>query len=225
MALDELPGHDPDAIAQAGARAAAIFVYHARIDTSLLDRLRTCRVLARCGAGYDNIDVTAARARGIAVTYVPEYGINDVAEHALALLLACARRIAASDRAVQRGGWPSFAELGPPALAAPQSHAGKTSSFMIPPILSTFDRVVATTTKLDMVRATALARAIGEDRRGLAAAYRSPDPGPDPLSAARAAVRLVGTAVSRGETALGVPLAWNRAASGSRPRGCPRRTS
>jgi hypothetical protein len=65
------------------------------------------------------------------------------------------------------------------------------------------------------------ARATREDRRSLAAAYRSPDPGPDPLGAARAAVRLVGTAVSRGETALGVPLAWNRAASGSRPRGCP----
>ena len=44
---------------------------------------------------------------------MPEYGTDDVAEHALALLLACARRIAASDRAVQAGGWPSFAELGP----------------------------------------------------------------------------------------------------------------
>jgi hypothetical protein len=54
---------------------------------------------------------------------------------------------------------------------------------MIPATLSTFDRVVATTTKPDMVRATALARgraAIREDRRGLAAAYRSPDPLPDP---------------------------------------------
>ena len=50
------------------------------------------------------------------------------------------------------------------ALAAPQSHADKTSSFMIPPILSTFDRVVATTTKPDMVRATALARGRAGDR-------------------------------------------------------------
>jgi len=113
VALDELPGHDREAVARAGAGAAGIFVYHARFDAGLLARLGACRVLARCGAGYDNIDVAAARARGIEVTYVPEYGTDDVAEHALALLLACARRIAASDRAVQGGGWPSFAELGP----------------------------------------------------------------------------------------------------------------
>ena len=106
-----------------------------------------------------------------------------------------------------------------PALAAPQSHVGKTSSFMIPPILSTFDRVVVIYDHEDghglRHHARPGARATREDRRGLAAAYRSPGPGPDPLGAARAAVRLVGTAVSRGETALGVPLAWNRAASGS----------
>jgi D-3-phosphoglycerate dehydrogenase len=113
IALDELPGHDRDAVARRGAGSAGIFVYHARFDAGLIDRLDACRVLARCGAGYDNIDVPAARARGIRVTYVPEYGTNDVAEHALALLLACARRIAACDRTVQRGGWPSFAELGP----------------------------------------------------------------------------------------------------------------
>ena len=113
LALDELPGHDPAAIAEAGRGAAAIFVYHARFDDALLARLPACRVLARCGTGYDAIDVTAARARGIEVTYVPEYGAVDVAEHALALVLACARRLAASDRAVQAGGWPSFTGLGP----------------------------------------------------------------------------------------------------------------
>src|ERR1700722_14393485 len=113
VTLDELPGHDRDAIARAGAGAVGIFVYPARFDSSLLGRVGACRVLARCSAGYDNIDVAAARAQGIQVTYVPEYGTDDVAEHALALLLACARRIAASDRAVQAGGWPSFAELGP----------------------------------------------------------------------------------------------------------------
>jgi D-3-phosphoglycerate dehydrogenase / 2-oxoglutarate reductase len=116
LTLDELPGHDRDAIARAGSRdagPAAVFVYHARIDGQLLNELTGCRVLARCGVGYDNIDVAAARARGIEVTYVPDYGADEVAEHALALLLACARRLGASDRAVQGGGWPSYAELGP----------------------------------------------------------------------------------------------------------------
>ncbi len=113
MTLDELSGHDRDAIGRAGPGAAAIFVYHARFDASLLGLLDGCRVLARCGVGYDNIDVADARAHGIEVTYVPEYGTDDVAEHALALLLACARRIATSDRAVQSGSWLSYAQLGP----------------------------------------------------------------------------------------------------------------
>ncbi len=112
-ALDEVAGHDPEAIAAVASDADAIFVYSGKFDAALIGRLTRCRVLARCGAGYDNIDVAAARACGIVVTYGPEYGAEDVAEHAIALLLACARRLAASDRAVQSGGWPSFAELGP----------------------------------------------------------------------------------------------------------------
>ena len=113
VALDEVPGHEPDAIAAAAAGADAVFVYSGKFDAALIGRLEGCRALARCGVGYDNIDVAAARARGIVVTYVPAYGEQDVAEHAIALMLACARRLAASDRAVQSGGWPSFAGLGP----------------------------------------------------------------------------------------------------------------
>ena len=113
VALAEVPGHDPDAIATAASGAEAIFVYSGRFDAALIRRLDNCRVIARCGTGYDNIDIAAARRQGITVTYVPAYGAQDVAEHAIALMLACARRLATSDRGVQSGGWPSFAELGP----------------------------------------------------------------------------------------------------------------
>lgn len=110
--LDLLPGHDPEEIATAASSAAAVFVYSGRFDHALIARLGQCQILARCGAGYDNIDVGAARKRGIAVTYVPAYGADDVAEQTIAILLACARRIGQSDRSVQAGGWPSYAELG-----------------------------------------------------------------------------------------------------------------
>lgn len=110
--LDLLAGHDPEDIASAGCSAAGVLVYSGRFDASLIARLRECRVLARCGVGYDNIDVRAAAERGMAVTYVPAYGADDVAEHAIALLFACARRIGSSDRAVQAGSWPSYGELG-----------------------------------------------------------------------------------------------------------------
>ena len=44
---------------------------------------------------------------------MPDYGVDDVADHALALLLACARRVPESDRAIRAGAWPSYAELAP----------------------------------------------------------------------------------------------------------------
>lgn len=111
-ALVQLDGHDPERIAAAGAGAAAIFVYHATIDGPLLDRLPQLRVIARCGSGFDKIDVRAARERGVEVVYVPDYGTDDVADHALALLLDCARRVSQSDRALRAGAWLPYAQLG-----------------------------------------------------------------------------------------------------------------
>jgi D-3-phosphoglycerate dehydrogenase len=110
--LVSLSGHDPDEIAAVGKDAFAVLVYSGKFDDALIARLPKCRVLARCGAGYDNIDVMAAAAHGVTVTYVPAYGAGDVAEHAVALLLACARHLAPSDRSVQAGRWPSYGALG-----------------------------------------------------------------------------------------------------------------
>lgn len=107
--LVEVPGHDPAAVPD----AEALFVYSLRVDDALLDRLPSCRVVARCGAGIDNVDVAAARRRGITVTYVPDYGSVDVAEHTIALLLGCARRLAAADAEVRAGRWPGYPQLGP----------------------------------------------------------------------------------------------------------------
>jgi D-3-phosphoglycerate dehydrogenase / 2-oxoglutarate reductase len=111
--LRELPGHEPAEVVAAAQGADAVFVYHARFPRETIARLDGVRVLARCGTGYDNIDVAAAREHGIEVVYVPDYGIDDVADHALALMLACARKIAVADRRVRAGEWPGYVELGP----------------------------------------------------------------------------------------------------------------
>jgi D-3-phosphoglycerate dehydrogenase / 2-oxoglutarate reductase len=113
VALRELPGHEPEQVVAASQGAAAIFVYHAKLTRETIARLDDCRVLARCGTGYDNIDVAAARERGIEVVYVPDYGIDDVADHALALVFASARKLALCDRAVRAGEWPGYGELAP----------------------------------------------------------------------------------------------------------------
>ena len=66
---------------------------------------KKCQVIARYGIGLDNIDVAAATERGIVVTNVPAYCVDEVSDHAMGLLLACARKIPRFDRAVRNGTW------------------------------------------------------------------------------------------------------------------------
>lgn len=76
-----------------------------------MDALPALRLVVRAGVGYDQIDVPAATARGIAVANAPTYGTDDVAEHALALLLAWARRVPQLDRGMRTDGWPAVAQF------------------------------------------------------------------------------------------------------------------
>ena len=62
-------------------------------------------MIGRTGLGVDNIDVPAAAARGITVTYVPDYCLREVSDHAMALLLALARKVTLSNKLVQSGRW------------------------------------------------------------------------------------------------------------------------
>ncbi|MCD6726223.1 MAG: C-terminal binding protein [Solirubrobacteraceae bacterium] len=64
-----------------------------------------CRLIARYGIGYDNVDVETASRNGIVVTRVPDYCLDEVADHALGLLLCAARGIGAGQAEVRRGGW------------------------------------------------------------------------------------------------------------------------
>ncbi|NWF54490.1 MAG: C-terminal binding protein [Syntrophaceae bacterium] len=83
--------------------ADALIVFHTiRISASSIRRLRKCRAIVRCGVGYDNVDLAAAGARGIYVCNVPDYGTDEVADHALALMLACARGLAFTDRSLRK---------------------------------------------------------------------------------------------------------------------------
>jgi D-3-phosphoglycerate dehydrogenase len=78
-----------------------------------LAQLTRCRAIGRFGLGVDNIDVPAAAARGIVVTYVPDYCMQEVSDHAMALLLALARKVPFSNKLVQAGRWemPAVAPL------------------------------------------------------------------------------------------------------------------
>jgi lactate dehydrogenase-like 2-hydroxyacid dehydrogenase len=75
------------------------------IDKQLIERLPNLELLACFTSGYDGIDVDWCRARGLPVTHAPGVNHEDVADHALGLILAARRQIAAGDRQMRAGGW------------------------------------------------------------------------------------------------------------------------
>jgi len=75
------------------------------VTAEVIERLRRCRAIIRIGVGYDNIDIEAARKRGIAVCNVPDYCQGEVADHAMALALSLARSLPFLDRCVRQGVW------------------------------------------------------------------------------------------------------------------------
>lgn len=89
--------HDADVVLQQSLRPL--------LTGEVIAALDRCRCLVRLGIGYDNVDVAAATRRGMLVCNVPAYCVEDVAEHALALLLASVRRIPRQDRWIREGRW------------------------------------------------------------------------------------------------------------------------
>ncbi|HLN37286.1 MAG TPA: C-terminal binding protein [Xanthobacteraceae bacterium] len=85
--------------------ADAILVTYAKLSGELLRQLTRCKAIGRFGLGVDNIDLPAAKERGIAVNYVPDYCLREVSDHAMALLLALARKVTLANKLVQSGRW------------------------------------------------------------------------------------------------------------------------
>lgn len=85
--------------------ADAILVTYAKLSGDLLRQLTKCKAIGRFGLGVDNIDLPAAKACGIAVNYVPDYCLREVSDHAIALLLALARKVTQANTLVQSGRW------------------------------------------------------------------------------------------------------------------------
>src|ERR1700740_3194487 len=87
------------------ADAVAIMTHEVPISESIAARLRNCKVITRMGVGFDIIDVPGCRKYGIEVCYVPDYGTEDVANHAIALLFAVHRHLIQYHRSVEKGLW------------------------------------------------------------------------------------------------------------------------
>lgn len=84
----------------------AVLAWHDLVyDQALLSQMQKCKVLVRVGVGYDNVDLKAAEQMGIAVCNIPDYGTEDVADHAMALMLSLLRGIEAYHKAARNGSW------------------------------------------------------------------------------------------------------------------------
>jgi D-3-phosphoglycerate dehydrogenase len=84
---------------------ALLNTYAGPITADVMARMPKCRIIARYGIGVDTIDLDAATQAGIIVTNNPTYCIEEVAEHTMALVLACARKVALYDRLVRGSRW------------------------------------------------------------------------------------------------------------------------
>jgi lactate dehydrogenase-like 2-hydroxyacid dehydrogenase len=86
---------------------AVIVLHSPRMQAELLDQLTNARVIVRNGVGFDNVDLEAAQRMGIPVCHVPDYGTEEVADHALMLTLWLERKLAPVLKEVGQGGWSS----------------------------------------------------------------------------------------------------------------------
>jgi D-3-phosphoglycerate dehydrogenase / 2-oxoglutarate reductase len=105
--LEEAPDTEEATLAALAGDASAVMVCFAQITAPVIEAAAEggCRIISRYGVGVDNIDVEAATRAGILVTYVPDYCLDEVADHAMALVLSVARRVVAGNQEVTAGGW------------------------------------------------------------------------------------------------------------------------
>ena len=110
-----LNGYHEDDLVGKIENASAIMLYHnMTLTRKTILRLNDCKLIVRCGVGYDNVDHVLARQRGIAVANVPDYGTEEVADSAIALMLALTRGVARLNSLLRAGIGPwSYTQVMP----------------------------------------------------------------------------------------------------------------
>lgn len=94
-----------EAILRVARDADALLATYAKITAAMIPEMKRCRIISRFGIGVDNVDIPAATKAGIVVTRVPDYCIDEVSDHTLALLLALVRKIPSSNSRTHAGHW------------------------------------------------------------------------------------------------------------------------
>jgi D-3-phosphoglycerate dehydrogenase len=94
-----------DELVEVAHDASAVITQYARVGEKTINAFTKCRLIARYGTGVDIVDVEAATRRNILVTNIPDYCVDEVADHAMGLLLACIRKLKIYDKTLRSGVW------------------------------------------------------------------------------------------------------------------------
>jgi D-3-phosphoglycerate dehydrogenase len=95
----------PESVMKLAADADAVLVTYAKINADMIRQMKKVRIISRFGIGVDNVDLEASTEKGIVVTKVPDYCIDEVSDHAMALLLSAVRKIPMATDQVHSGTW------------------------------------------------------------------------------------------------------------------------
>lgn len=162
--IELLQTYDEADVAKRGPEADVLLVYHdIQLGEKSIATLTKCKAIIRCGVGFDNVDLQAAGQRGIVVCNVPDYGTEEVADHALMMLLAIARRFRAADLSVRQGEWDPRVVFGTPRLRGKTLGlvgCGRIGSAMVPRAKALGMRVVI----YDPYQPDGLEKALGVER-------------------------------------------------------------
>lgn len=101
----EIEGTTPDEIIEAGRDAEAIIVISNYLRANVIDELKNCKAIIRKGTGCDKIDLDRATEKGIIVTNLPDFANQDVADHAILLMLAVARKLPVMQKSMETRDW------------------------------------------------------------------------------------------------------------------------
>ena len=101
----EAPDPSEDTLAELAIDSDAIMTCFAQVTDRVVRAAQKCQVISRYGVGVDNIAVDTATAEGIPVTYVPDYCVDEVSDHVMALLLTWNRQIGFYDEMAKQGRW------------------------------------------------------------------------------------------------------------------------
>lgn len=99
------PKSDPDTLKREGRTCDAALNVYAQLSADILESWEKCKVIVRTGIGYNTIDLATANVKKIMVANVPDYCLDEVADHTVALFLACVRKIPYLHASIRKGQW------------------------------------------------------------------------------------------------------------------------